>query len=157
MNSIITTASAPGRHRRAGHDLHAFSGTNGAIEIVSRLDFADALQRRIRRRNIGGAHRESVARRAVKGRVVAIGDHGIGQHAPAGASKVHNFTGGLMPLAFCDLDDFLPRRRVREQHLARLQSQDDMRDPGTTMVASRSGPVEIIPTSTPSWSEMNFR
>ena len=113
----MTTASAPRRHRRARHDLHAFSGANGS----HRNCLPPSLRRRaanvdVRRRQIGGAHRESVARRAVKGRIVAIGDDGIGKHAPAGARKFHISRAGLMALAFCDLDDFLPRRRVREQH-----------------------------------------
>ena len=37
------------------------------------------------------------------------------------------------------------------------QSQDANCVSGVTMVASRSGPVEIMPISTPSSPEMNFK
>ena len=39
----------------------------------------------------------------------------------------------------------------------RRYSQEASFVPGMTKVASRSGPVEIMPISTPSSSEMNFR
>ena len=37
-----------------------------------------------------------------------------------------------------------------------LYNQEASFEPGVTMVASRSGPVEMMPISTPSSPEMNF-
>ena len=103
-----------------------------------------------------GAHGEAVARRAIEGRIVAVRHHRLGQHAPAGARKLDCFRGreegaAREPVAMI----FLPRV-LEGKHFA-AQSQEANCVPDATMVASRSGPVEIIPISTSSWSEMNFR
>ena len=152
--SIITTASAPaGTAAPVMICTHSPAPTAPSKPLPARISPMRA-QRRARPRVIG-AHGEAVADGAIEGRIVAIGLHRLGQHAPAGARKLDGFGDERRAQRACGGNDFLPRV-LEGKHFA-AQSQEANCVPEATMVASRSGPVEIIPISTSSWSEMNFR
>ena len=80
------------RHGSAGHDLDRFARLHFARERLARAHFADHEQIA---GQIGGAHREPVANGARDGRVVAIGQHRLGQHAASDFRKAHLLGGRL--------------------------------------------------------------
>jgi hypothetical protein len=63
------------RHRRASHDLYAFTWAHDAIKPAPGFDFADAIERHTRNGRIGCAYREPVARRAIEWRIVPVGSN----------------------------------------------------------------------------------
>ena len=65
----------------ASHDFDALSGLDSRCKVAARAKFADTFETRTGRLRIRGAHRKAVARRTVKGRIVAIGEDGLGQDA----------------------------------------------------------------------------
>ncbi len=146
--SIITTASAPARHRRTGHDLHALTGSDGRAR-KSLPALISPTQRNVRteHRVVGGAQGESIAHGTIERRVVAIGSNGLRQHAAAGARKLDRFRrqrSAQRSNAWRSLFRGLLRRTACAAQL----SQDANCVPEATIVASRSGPVEIMPIST---------
>jgi hypothetical protein len=78
-------------HRRAGHDLRALSRADHAGKRSARANLAYDLERRSRRSEISGAHREAVARRAIKRRIVAIGSDGPRQNASQRIAQWNSF------------------------------------------------------------------
>src|SRR5687768_4094433 len=76
------------RHRRAGHDLDALSVPNFAAISLPRAHFARYFRPSGK---IGGMDRESVANGAWSGRIVAIRQSFLGQHATSGGLQRHFF------------------------------------------------------------------
>src|SRR5262249_54407149 len=63
-----------------GHDLSAGAGRDGNFGGVTRFEFADAFKSRSGR-NFAGANGKTVANRAVKGRIRAVGANFLGEDA----------------------------------------------------------------------------
>ena len=76
------------RQRSAGHDLDRLPGPTAPAKLLAGAHFADHAQLA---RQIGGAHRESVAHRARQRRIIAIGEDRLGQHASRGRFQFHLF------------------------------------------------------------------
>ena len=94
--STITTASAPGGNRRAGHDLDRLPGGDFAGEPLAGAHLADDFQLA---RQIDGAHRVAVADGARQRRGIAVGRDIFRQHAPGGLRKRNLLDGGERPPA----------------------------------------------------------
>ncbi len=75
-------------NRRAGHDLHRLARADRSPERLSRAHLADDAQSAW---DIGGANRESIASRARKRRIIAVGPDLFGKHALIGIGRRHAF------------------------------------------------------------------
>ena len=69
------------RHGAPVSMLHALASPNRPVECHARAAFADQAQLRARLRRIGGAHRKTVANRAIEGRIIAVGGNIFGEDA----------------------------------------------------------------------------
>ncbi len=147
------------RHGRSGKYPHAFAGAHGAIKGHSGAAFADEAQLRARLGCVGGAHCKTIANRTIEWRIVAVGDDVFGENAAERSGRRDAEIESLR------VQERRPHAESISITLARAASKEIIAGyshaasfvPRGTMVASRSGPVEIIPISTWSSSEMKFR
>ena len=147
------------RNRGARHDLQAGSRGQCFPHRVAGFDFSHALQLRSRH-SFFRANRVTIPRRAVKWRVFAVRPNFLGKHQSQRIPHAHN--GGCawsfpLPNLF---DDFVPGLLVAEHGVnlwALGYNHRASSVPAGTIVASRSGPVEIIPISTCRKSETKRR
>ncbi len=111
---------------------------------------------------IRGAHGEAIANGAIKGRIIAVGDEcfrracGPGRAQDRRANSIVSVLRRAPAGRSCG-DTSMTFARASSTESMAAQSQEASLVPVGTIVASRSGPVEIMPISSSSWSEMKFR
>jgi hypothetical protein len=81
-------------HRRAGHDFDGFTLANGVTWNRTRANLARESQRS---RKVRRANRKSVARRAIKRRIIAVCGYGFGEHSSSGVSEPYFFGRNARP------------------------------------------------------------
>ncbi len=91
--STITTASAPGRCRRAGHDSRALARfqPDGSFGRRSGFDLSNHLERGGNLNEVSGSHGIAVARGSREGRKIAVGSYWLSQDLSGTLKQVDEF------------------------------------------------------------------
>ena len=152
--------------RRARHDVDRLAGLDAKRRRLASPRFPEQLQPRRWVGHVARQHRVAVPSRPVEGRIVAIGLDRFSQNPSGGIIEGNDIRRSSGRQTVHLLGDERPGLFTAQQrhsvniparecavYRAPVASSDSSFEPGTKIVSSRSGPVEIAPTSTPVWSE----
>src|SRR2546425_1580389 len=102
-----------GRNGSAGHDGNAAAGRERGGRFIAGLELTRARKRHTGR-DIGGAHGVAVARRAVEGRIVTVGDYVFCENEAESLAQWARFGGSGLPQRGNFANDELARLIVRQ-------------------------------------------